>query len=191
MLRRVLATAAMVLMAGGVGLGQENQTDAEAAKRLAEAQKWWDKYLEKHPTEVPGLVGKVGAKPVELPKVEVGKDDSPVVKAAKRALAAEQSALKLMRVRIELGHFAGGGAFTKMTWAAVGMYSAAQLIWDDPAKLLPWAEYQLAVFVEVERFIGPRVEQGVEEPELLPLLEAARCKAEVLVLQLREKAKKK
>jgi hypothetical protein len=186
MLRSVLAVAA-VLAACGVGVGQA--IDPEREKQLAEAQKRWDKYLEKYPTEVPDVVAKLGAQ-VKLPKVEVGKDDRPVVKAAKRALVAEMEAMELIKLRIVAGQFQGGASYVQLTTAAAGLYGSAQVVWDDPEKVLPCAEVLLQAIAAAENFNFPRVEQGVEEPQLLPQLRAARCKAEVVVLQLREKAKK-
>lgn len=191
MFRHVLAVAA-VLMACGVGFGQatDPKPDPEREKQQAEAQKRRDKYFEDHPTEVPDIVGKVKVE-VKLPKVEVGKDDTPVVKAAKQALLAEVKVVDLLKQRVVAGQFQGGAAYVQMTNAGVGIFGSALLIWDDPEKLLPWAELQLKLIAEAEEFNLPRVEQGVEEPQLLPQLRAARYKAEITVLQLREQTKVK
>lgn len=190
MFRHVLAVAA-VPTACGVVLGQARQPDPDREKKQAEAQKRWDKYLEKHPTEVPDLVGKIHENPPELPKVEVGKDDSAVVKAAKRAIQADRDALQLMQLRINSGGFPSANIPTRLADPVAGMYASAQLIWDDPEKLLPFAEFQLSLLASAERGEIAAVERGVMEPQVLSQRRAARCKAEADVLRLREKAKRK
>jgi hypothetical protein len=116
--------------------------------------------------------------------------DTPVVRAGKRALRAEQQRYELIETRISAGQFSGSSQYTQLTDCVVGVYSAAALIWDDPEDLLPFAEDMVVSLLKAEAFNAPRVAQGIEEPQLGPQLTAARCKAEVVVLKLREKAKK-
>lgn len=191
---RTVFLAAAVLTVVGAARAQDPKPDPERekqeAKRRKEEQERWGRYLEKYPTEVPDVVGDT-TKSFEPPKVEVGKDDGPVARAAKRAIEAERQTLRLIEQRIQAGQFNGGAAYVQMTAAASGMYASARAVWDDPEKLLPFAEYELSLLAGAELFNTPRVEQGVEEPQLLPQLRAARLRAEVDVLRLRERVKKK
>ncbi len=96
----------------------------------AEAQKKWEKYLDGVGTEVPDVVAKLGkpGDPPKPPKLDIGKDDPPVMKTAKRAMAGELKAMELMHQRILAGSFSGGGSYLKMTNTAVSVYALAQLV---------------------------------------------------------------
>jgi hypothetical protein len=193
MWRHLLAVAAVLV--GGLAVGQDKRPSAAEQKEMQRKQA--EAYLKKYPTEVPDLLDlaeKSGEKVADLlAAAKVSDDDKPAVRAAKRALLAEIRRRELIQTRIVAGQFTGGASYIQLTDTSVGFYQAATLIWTDPEKLLPFAESMAAALLSAELFNVPRVEQGLEEPQLGPQLQAARYKAEVTVLKLREevKAKKK
>jgi hypothetical protein len=117
--------------------------------------------------------------------------DTPAVRAGKRAINAEAERFKLIQTRIMAGSLRGGSEYNQLTDCLFGQYAAAALVWDDPAQLLPYAEAVVLALLAAEEFNAPRLAQGVEELQLGPQLAAARHRAEVVVLKLREQAKKK
>lgn len=189
------ALAVTAVLACDFAFGQANQPGPEKERQerlLKEYKAAVAAYWAKADTEVPDLVGpERTTKAVELPKVEIAKDDPPVSRAAKRALTAELEALKLMETQVQSGQFSGSIAFVKVTMASDSVYASAQLVWEDPVKLLPWAESHLSKLASLEEFNLPRGLQGMESPSLQQQILAARCKAEVTVLKLREQVKEK
>jgi hypothetical protein len=191
MVRRWLAVAA-VLAACGAGLAQENKADDEQAKRERERKEEWKKMEEdwkayfKETSELPDLAAKMGKGSGGLPTVEVGKDDPRAVRAAKQAMNAEAERYKLIQTRIEGGSFTGASQYNQLSECVFGQYTAATLLYEDPEKLLPFAEAVVMSLMRAEDFNFMRVRRAVEEPQLLPQLQAARCKAEAVVLKLRE-----
>lgn len=200
---RHLLTVAVVLTAGGVAVGQGKKVDPkeedERAKQQREEKEREKKFQEqwknhfKDTSELPDLVAASKKGETSFPNVELEKTDTPAVRAAKRAINAEKDRLKLVQTRIVAGQFAGSAQYLQLTDCVFGVYASAALILDDPEKLLPFAEAVVVSLMAAEDFNFPRVNQGLEEPQLLPQLTAARCRAEVTVLKLREqvKAKKK
>jgi len=190
-IRTVLAVAAVAV--GGLAFGQEKKPTAAEEKEIQ--RKRVEAYLKKYPTEVPELLDlaeKVDETLTALvASVKVSDDDTPAVRAAKRSLLAEYERRKLVRTRILGGQFTGGAAYLQLTDAEVQIYHSAALIWSEPEKLLPFAECMAGARLNAELFVVPQVESGIAEPQLAPQLQAARCKAEVVVLKLREQVKKK
>jgi len=190
-IRTVLAVAAVAV--GGLAFGQEKRPTA--AEEMEMQRKRVEAYLKKYPSEVPELLDLAEKADERLrvlvASVKVSNDDTPAVRAAKRSLLAENERRKLVGTRILGGQFTGGAAYLQLTETAVQLYHSAALIWSEPEKLLPFAECMAAELFNAELFNAPRIEQGTEEPQLGPQLQAARCKAEVVVLKLREQVKKK
>jgi len=196
MFRSVLVLLAM-MMGAGIGWGQGKRPDPEGKtpeQYEKEARKWMADqraaHYKKYPTELPDLLAQV-VKPGNeqwAPTADVAeaKGDSPVVVAAKRAIRSELKRLKQIEGGITSGHFSGGTVYLQFTDCATSMYEAAAVVWDDPEKLLPFAENAVVSLMRAEEFNMPRVWQGVEEPQLLPQLTAARCRAEAVALKLRE-----
>lgn len=198
MVRRWLAVAVM-LAACGLGLTQEkkpNPDDPKAAERekaiQQERAERRAKYFKANPTELPELVEKLSDKP-SLPTVAEEKSDTPITRTGKRIINAETTRHELIWTRIHASAFTGSTQFTQLSECVFGQYAAAATIWDDPETLLPYAEAAVVALMSAEEFTAPRVAQGVEESQLQPQLQAARYRAEVTVLKLREqvKAKKK
>ena len=193
MRRFILAVAAVA--ASGFAVGQEKPTDPEVVKRQGKIEEWNKKLQEemtahfKKTSELPDLVEKLGKDFVALPSVEVTKDDPPAVRAAKRAINAEVERYHVILERIKAGQFSGSAQYNTLIDCVFGQYAAATLLHDDPDKLLPYAEAVVVSLMKSEQFNSPRVLQGVDEPQLLPQLTAARCRAEVVVIKLREQVK--
>lgn len=199
MLRTVFAVA-VVLVIGASGWGQEKRPDSEGKsqeQREKEHEKWLadrrEAHYKKYPTEVPDLLAKA-VTPDSVPwaptaDVAEAKDDSPAVAAAKRAIRSELKRFQQIQTAITSGHFSSGVTYLQFTACVSSMYEAAAVVWDDPEKLLPFAENMVVSLMRAEEFNMPRVWQGIEEPQLLPQLTAARCRAEVVVLKLREQIK--
>jgi hypothetical protein len=188
---RFVLTVAVLLVACGVGLGQKVRRPAERPKeaKRAEARA---KFFEGLKSELPDLLKKAAEEEQpKLPTPEEDKADTPVVRAGKRAIAAEAERYALIQTRIESGSFSGSSQYTQLTDCLFGQYASAVAVWDDPDTLLPYAEAVVLALLVAEEFNASRVEKGVEEPQLLPQLQAARHRAEAVVLKLREKAKKK
>jgi hypothetical protein len=185
----------VVLFAAGSAVGQEKKPDPEEVKRAEVRKKEAEAYLKKYPSEVPELFALSEKSDKTLTDlvaaVKVSDEDSPAVRAAKRALLAENEAGKMNRNIIQSRQFSGSAQYLQLTATTVGIYNAATLIWTDPEKLLPFAECMAAELLKAELFFAPRLAQGVEEPQLGPQLRAARLRSEVTVLQLREQVKKK
>jgi len=212
-MRLLVLTAAVVLMTGGTAFAQaitppperecdppkrpKEPTPEEKAKQEAKAHKAWEKYLEKYPTEVPDIVSKpvkeveeaIAARRKKLPPPSDA--DTPDGRALRATRAAQLHSADLISQRIASGQFIGGESFTALFDTHAELYSTTKQLTSDPVELLPWAECYLLEVRRAEEFIHPRVEQGVDSPVLLPLVRATRCRAEVEVLMLRERTKKK
>jgi len=193
MWRHLLAVAVVAAVGGAaVGQGKEDPRKEQERKLKEQHEKWeeeWKGYF-KNTSELPDLAAKVN-KWGALPTVEVGKDDPPAVRAAKRAMNAQAERFRLICLRIEAGSYDGGSMYTQFTECVFGRYAAAALLYDTPDKLLPFAEAVVVSLMGAEDFYFIRTKQGIEETQLMPQLLAARCRAEVTVLKLREQAKKK
>ena len=120
---------------------------------------------------------------------EEKKDDPAEVKAAKKIMRAELRRVDLIDQRIRAGSFTGGAAYLQLTAALNGVINAAVDAFPEPKEQLPWFEYRLEVAEAAVKFNQPRVEQGVEEPQLLPQLEADVARAELALLKLKKKIK--
>lgn len=132
-------------------------------------------------------------KPVEkledLPKVEVTNDDTPELKLAKEILLAELERYRIIELRINSGQFQGGSSYLQLNDMLHNLTAAAGDVFDEPKDQLPWFEFRLSVAKKWEKFNGPRVEQGVEEPQLLLQLRAERARAELALLKLKKQIK--
>lgn len=118
-----------------------------------------------------------------------GKDDSAEVKAAKAIMAAELERFKLIQNRIAAGQFSGGKDYLQFGEAVRGLTDASEDAYPEPKDRLPWYEYRLKVADDILKFNAPRVKNGVEEPQLLPQLEAEVARAELALLKLKKKLK--
>ncbi|MFY7953666.1 MAG: hypothetical protein ACOVT5_14270 [Armatimonadaceae bacterium] len=194
-MRRFMLALAVVVVACGFALAQGTPTDPEVAKQQRKMEEWNKKLKEemnvyfKKTSELPDLVAKLETDAVALPSVEVTKDDPPAVRAAKRAINAEAERYHMILERIKAGQFSGSAQYNTLIDCVFGQYAAATLLHDDPEKLLPYAEAVVVSLMKAELFNSPRVLRGVDEPQLLPQLMAARCRAEVVVIKLREQVK--
>jgi hypothetical protein len=184
--RYCLLIASMMMLSGLAVAQQEEKPNKGLSKPKIDQG-----YQNSYPTEVPDLVGPKATKKATMPsRLKINDEDSSVVKAAKRAIEAQLEALKYMEDQIKGGNFSGGSAYTKTAEVLDGIYDMVKLTSDKPEVLLPWAEYRLQIRAELEEYIVPRDRAGVEVPTTLPRLSAARNKAEIEVLKLREKIKK-
>jgi hypothetical protein len=189
MVRTGLIVAAL-LAAGGLGLAQEKPADEREKEQQKSRAEHRAKFFKECGTELPELEKRFLAGVGSLPVVAVEKSDRPAVRAAKRAVNAEAERYKLIQSRIERGSFSGSSQYLQLSACVFDQYAAAALVWDDPEKLLPFAEAVVLALLDAEEFNLPRVAMGVEEPQLRPQLTAARWRAEVVALKLWEKVKK-
>lgn len=124
------------------------------------------------------------------PEVKRADGDSPEHAAAKEIILAELERLRLIGQRISSGQFQGGSSYLQVADALSGLTAAAEELYPDPAKQLSWFEFRLAQAKGLEEFNRPRVEQGVEEPQLTAQLRAERFRAELALAKVVRKGKK-
>jgi RNA polymerase sigma factor (sigma-70 family) len=127
---------------------------------------------------------------IDRPKLIMQNDDPAEVKVAKKWLQAEVDRLGMIEQRILAGQFTGGSAYLQVSETLADLTNAADEAFPDIKERLPWYQFRLEVAERGWEFNLPRVKQGVEEPQLLPQLQADRAKAELALLKVQKKLKK-
>lgn len=125
----------------------------------------------------------------DLPDVDAKADDPAEVKLAKEVMRASVERYKKLELRRTAGQLAGGVEYMQFTQALADLTDAADDAFPEPKDRLPWFVFREMVVKRLEVFNAPRVKEGVEEPQLLPQLQAERAKAELALLKLKKKLK--
>jgi hypothetical protein len=186
MCRYCLLIASMLILSGLAVAQQKEKPDKGVSKPRIDEDYW-----QKYPTEVPDLVGPKAEKKATMPgKQEINEKNSSVIKAAKRAVEAHVVALNIIEGRIKSGPFAGVILYMEKAEVFEEIYDLKKLTSDKPETLLPLAEDLLQIRAELEEFAVLSDRAGTQDRVTLPILRAARYKAEIEVLNLRSKIKK-
>lgn len=126
----------------------------------------------------------------DLPAVVAAADDSPEVKLGKEIMRAELDRLRVIDTRIDAGQFSGATTFGQLPEALADLTAAAEEVFAQPKDQLPWFEFRAAVLKRAEKYIEPRTDTGVEDPQVFPHVRAERAKAELALVKVQKKTKK-
>ena len=125
----------------------------------------------------------------DLPTANAKTEDTAEVVAAKKILQAEVKRYTLLEQRRKAGALSGGVAYQQYCDSFRNLTEAVPDAYPDPKDQLVWFEFWLMAAKQLETFNEQRVQKGVEEPQLLPQLQAERAKAELALLKLKKKMK--